>query len=365
MNFNISQTKIMPRFNYRDLMIFIIPVLIFSLYNFAYSPGILTVASYSQLHQIAANKFTITYPIFHTFLEMLCLKIFNSVTIMGVFQILIFSVMWMAICKYHRNDLSNNSNEFVFQFIVTLIICLIPINAVYSISLSSNVLFSYSIMLLCFLIKILIDNNGQMDTKLTILIPVTLAIMSGLNNYGIWIAIVTLIAITYYLYKQNASEETFIRLIGLSVLCILLMGSFSLIYEVRGINYDQYTLSENIPSNDAFEDGIDLEGARSKFFSNTTFEPSAEYENITSNNAGSFAYKLVDSYVNLFRESFILDGLFNNPILYLILSILLLGFIYFITTQKEIFFICVPVLFNTLIVFITGFNNLYSNHVKY
>ena len=161
MNFNSSQSNGLPKINYRDLIIFVLPVLIFVLYLFAYNPGVLTVDSFSQLHQIATGKFTTAHPIFHTFLEMLCLKIFKSPFYIGLFQILIFSAIWMGICKYHRDDYSKNSNAFIVQFIVTLIVCLIPINAIYSITLSSNVLFSYSIMLLCFFFFFFFDKNGE------------------------------------------------------------------------------------------------------------------------------------------------------------------------------------------------------------
>ena len=361
MNLNRNESKIISKFNYRDLIIFIVPVLIFGLYLFVYRPGVLTVASYSQLHQIATGRFTTAYPIFHTILEMLFLNIFKTPTYIGLFQILIFSVIWMVICKYHRNDLSQSSDEFVFQFIVTLIICLIPINAVYSITLSSNVLFSYSIMFLCFLIKVMVDKKGQIDTKLSICLAITLAFVSGLNNYGIIISLISLAIIIYYLYKNNASQNILVRFIGITLLCIIFVGSFSLIFDVKGSDYDEYTSNVNIPSNDAFEEGINLKDAKNQFFSSTNYQPIKGYENSFSRNLGNFKYNLIDSFVNLFRENFILDGLFNNPILYMIFSIVLLALIYVTTQNKEIYLLYIPPFLNVVVGFCTGQNNLYSN----
>lgn len=134
------------KFNYRDFIIFIVPVLIFSLYLYIYNPGILTAASFSQLHQIATGEFTGAYPILHTIIEMICLKIYASPASIGAFQILVFSLIWMIICNYHRDDTKSDSNGFVLQFIITMIVCLIPINAIYSITLSSNILFSYAVL---------------------------------------------------------------------------------------------------------------------------------------------------------------------------------------------------------------------------
>lgn len=360
MNLNSSKSSIITKVNYRDLMIFIIPILIFMLYYFVYNPGVLTVASYSQLHQIAADRFTTAQPIFYTYLVMLSLKFTNGVSLIGILQILVFSIMWTVICKYHRNDSSPSSNEFVIQAILTLIISLIPINAVYSITLSSNVLFSYSIMFLCFLIKVLIDKEWQIDLKFSIILAVTLAAVSGLNNYGIAISIISFIVIIYYLIRKNTEQEKLIYLIGITIACILLIGSLNIIYDVKGSDYDGYTHAMDIPVNDAFDEGINLEGARNEFFSKTNFEPVESYENAKSSNMGNSKYKLLESFVNPFRDSFILGGLFNNPILYLVLSIALLVLIYFIN-PSETYLLYIPVFLNVLINIFTGQNNLYSN----
>lgn len=352
MNFNSSESNIIPKFNYRDLMILLVPILIFALYLFVYKPGILTVASYGQLHQIATGHFTTAYPIFHTMLEALCITIFKRPAFIGVIQILIFAVMWMLICKYHRNDLSDSSNEFAVQFALTLIICLIPINAVYSITLSSNVLFSYSIMFLGFLIKIMIDKNGQIDTKLIVLLAVTLAVMSGLNNYGIIIALISFIAIAYYLMKKGASQDKLIKFAGLTILGLLLVGSLNFVYDVRG---DEL----NIHTNDAFDEPVNLAGARDKFFSSANAEPSKGFEKIESWNNGSSKFNLIDSFVNLFRGNLILGGLFDNPITYMIFSVILLALIFVREQFKEMFFVYLPAFSSIVITIATGQNNLY------
>lgn len=354
MNLNASESNIISGLNFRDLIIFIVPTLIFSLYLFVFSPGVLTVASYSQIHQIVTGQFTNAHPIFHTLFEIACLKLFKSPFFIGLVQILIFSVLWMIICKYHRNDLANSSNEFVIQFVITLIICLIPINAVYSITLSSNILFSYSLMFLCFLIKVMVDEDGQIDSKLIILIGLTLAIMSGLSTYGIYIALFSLITIIYYLFGKNPPENTYILIVGITLVCILLVGSLNFIY-----NVDEDTL--NLKTNDAFEEGINLENTKTEFFSSINAEPTDELENTASANIGKSNYNLLDSFVNIFRENFILDGLFNNPIICMVLSIVLLVLIISIIKTEEIGLIYAPVLINIVLVVITGQNNLYSN----
>ena len=354
MNLNSIKSNKESKLNYRDITILIIPILIFSLYVYIYNPGILTVTSYSQLHQIVTGHFTNAHPIFHTLFEKACLKIFKSPIFIGIVQMVIFSVLWMIICKYHRDDTADSSNGFFMQFIITLIICLIPINAVYSITLSSNILFSYSLMFLCFLIKIMIDENGQIDNKLIILIGITLAIMSGLSTYGIYIALFSLMAILYYLFDKSPSENTYIILVGIALVGMLLIGSLNFIYDVEND-------TSNIKTNDAFEDGINLEKSKNQFFSSIGDNPSNELENTASINIKNSNFNLVDSFVNLFKENFVLDGLLNNPILCMIFSVILLILISTILQSEEIFLMYSPALLNLVLVVLTGQNNLYSS----
>lgn len=339
------------KFNYRDLIIFLLPILIFGLYLFVYNPGILTVSSFSQIHQIVTGEFTNAHPIFHTLLEMAGFKIAGTPLIVGVFQILIFSALWMVICNYHRND--TQSDEFFLQFIVTLVICLIPINAVYSVTLSSNILFSYSILFLCFLIKIMVDNEGEIDRKLIIIMALAIAVMSGLSTYGIYVALISLIAIIAYLHMKGSPKNTIITLAGISLVCILLIGSLSFIY---GVENDPF----NIPTDDTFDDGVDVNGARSQFFSMINGEPTDNLEKTTPANLNNDKYNSIDSYVNMFRENFILDSLFNNPISYMVLSILLLAAIYVFTQSREIFLLYIPPFVNVIASLLTGQTNQYS-----
>ena len=354
MNLNANESNIIPKFNYRDLLIFLVPILIFMLYLFVYNPGVLTASSYGQLHQIATGKFTTANPIFHTLIEMLLIKLFGTPLYIGLVQILIFSVMWTVICKYHRDDSDKSNNGFVVEFIITLIICLIPINAVYSVSLSSYVLFSYFMMFLCFLIKVMLDKNGQVGTKLIVLMALTLGIMSGLSNYGVVIAIPILIVIAYYLLKNGASENTLVTFVGLAVLCIFLIASLNFVFDVQGDKL-------NIPADDPLGSDINLKDAQNKFFSTANTEPSESYEKVTSANTKQGSFNIIDSYVDTWRGNAILGILFGNGMLYLILSVLLLAYIYVKTELNEIFLVYLAPFINTVIVMLTGQSTIYPN----
>lgn len=359
---NTSNRKI----NYRDLMIFLVPMLIFALYLFIYNPGILTYNSFAQIHQIASGKFTNSFPFFHTFIEMLLINIFGTPLIMGVLQILVFSTIWTVICKYHRDDASESSNKFVLQFIVTLIICLIPINAVYSVTLWPEILFSYSLLFLSFLIKVLIDRNGEMSLKFAVILAVTIAITSQLSAIGIYIGIISLVAILGYLYLKNMNKDrTFLILPALTIVLILVIGSLSLAYSVEDAHADNGSggapMVWSVLRGDdwngqayyLYNDGDYLKDAQKKFYTGDNITPTASYEKLTSANFAKGNYNLINSYAVYFKDHTLTDTLFLSPALYMYMAIILLVFMQMITKSKDMYLIYVPNLINIIGVFMT------------
>ena len=187
MNFNFNREEIVgniKKLNYKDLIIFLIPFIIFMYYLYIFNPGILTFDSYYQLNQIANNHFNNWHPFFHTFIEMICLKIYPNTKSICILQILVFSIIWMVICKYHRDD-NEKPKHFIIQVILTLIISLIPINAIYSITLWKDILFSYFLLLACFLIEVLIDKNNYVSYLFIIIFSLTMAFICQLRPNGL------------------------------------------------------------------------------------------------------------------------------------------------------------------------------------
>lgn len=242
----VENSKIFSKnhgFTYKDLIIFLIPVIIFSLYLYIYNPGILTFDSFNQLHQIATGEYTNWHPFFHTFIEMLLIKIYPSPMTIAIAQILTFSIIWMVICRYFRKDYANTKNitedrQFILQVIITLIISLIPINAIYAITLWKDIFFGYFLLLLCFLIKVLLDKNGDVSLKFIILLSAIMAVVSQIRPNGIYIIIPLIIIFAYYFYKNNNSEKFFIKLPVLAIVFILLIASLNVVYEVEDTQKD-------------------------------------------------------------------------------------------------------------------------------
>lgn len=362
---NLELNPNSKRVNHRDLMIFIMPVLIFSLYLYIYNPGILTYESFSQIHQIATGEFTNSFPFLHTLIEMILLKTFGTPLSIAVLQIFVFSAIWTVICKYHRDDSNKNSNTFLLQFIVTLIISLIPINAVYSITLWKEILFSYSLLLLTFLIKVLIDRSGELDLKFAIILALAIAVTSQLSTIGIYIGIITLIAILGYIFIKNKKrDKSFIILPILTIAFILLIGSLSFAFTVEDAQSNNSGGAPMVWSVLRGDDwngqayyinkgGAHLQETQNKYYAGNNITPTADYEKLTSAHHGGDKFNQINSFVVYFKDHTLTDTLFYSPALYMYLAIILLIAIQLITKSKDMYLLFVPNLINIIGVFLT------------
>lgn len=236
MNLSLYDTNItteIRKINYKDLIIFIIPVILFMYYLHVYNPGILSVDSYNQLHQIATGHFSNWHPFFHTFIEMICIKIYANPVSICILQILTFSIMWMVICKYNRNESKQIDKQFIIQVIITLAISLIPINAIYSITLWKDILFSYFLMFLCFLTYVLLNKKGNISYLFAIVFSAVMAVVAQIRPNGIFIILIMLIILGVYLFKNNKSQKLHIIIPALTIIFILLIASLNVAYNVE------------------------------------------------------------------------------------------------------------------------------------
>lgn len=245
MDLNMSVNRDYKKLNYKDLIIFLIPFITFLFYLYIYNPGILSVDSFSQLHQIATSHFSNWHPFFHTFIEMMCLYIYPDPKSICLLQIFIFSIFWMIICKYNRADDTKFDKHFIFQVVFTLIISLIPINAIFSITLWKDILFSYFLMFLCFLMEVMITRNKDMSYKFAFVIAITMAIISQLRHNGLIVVIVLMLILGIYLFKKNKDKKFYIVIPALTVIFILLISSLIVVYDVQNspkdVVYDKTT----------------------------------------------------------------------------------------------------------------------------
>lgn len=227
------------KLNRNDLKIFLIPIIVFSIYLAVFNPGIATVDSFNQLHQISSGHFTNWHPFFHTFIEMLCLKVYPGTISICILQILVFSLMWTAICKYCRDDDVQDGRAFKLQAIFSVLICIIPINGLYAVTLWKDILFSYFLMFSCFLVMVMLDRKGDVDYRFIILLSVVMAFIAQLRGNGMYVVIICIPVYFVYLFmKRNVKMG--VLLVILTVTSILLISSLNVAYDVEDNEKDAF-----------------------------------------------------------------------------------------------------------------------------
>ena len=444
------------KLNRNDLKIFLIPVIVFSVYLIVFNPGIATWDTFNQLHQISSGHFTNWHPFFHTFIEMLCLKIYPSTVTICILQILVFSGMWTIICKYCRGDDVQDEKTFKWQLIFSILVCIIPINGLYAVTLWKDILFSYFLMFLCFLIKVMLDRKGNVDWKFIVPVCVVMAFVAQLRGNGMYVVLVCLaVYFIYLLLKRNVKMG--ILLVILTVTLILLISSLNVAYDVEDNEKDAFmtklahmlaeydlNLDMDASDRDKIHEIIDKDRVAEKYMRTGTdsilaitkikkyendsrsyvdlalkyslknplhcikylfesspmawnivggqewagrpyymsgeedrlqmdfnryygghkYTPTEPYENLSYANWGTPAFDALN-LLSLGIEGSILDTVFNNPALYMYISIAILIWIHLATGYREIYLMYVPNLLNIVIVFfstpIQDYRYLYAN----
>lgn len=212
-----------------DVIIFLLTFISFSLVLYILYPGILTYDSYNQLNQIETNSFNDWHPFIHTFIEMICLKINNNPSSIGLFQILVFSMIWTSICKYNRK----NKKIFIFELLITILIFLNPLNPIYAITLWKDILYCYGILLLCFIIEIIYDKKFIISSKLIVFTSIVLALVYTIRYNGIIVTMLTIIVLVYLLLKKDKISKNYLKLPIITIISILCINSLNLIYNVE------------------------------------------------------------------------------------------------------------------------------------
>lgn len=375
---------------------------------------------------------------------MLCLKIYPNPKSIAILQILVFSGVWTIICNYFRYDEERNEKKysFILQVIFTLIISLIPINAIFSIMLLKDSLFSYFLLFFSFLIKVISDKKGNVSYDIIVIISLTMAFAAQIRPNGLYLILVLLICLSLYFFKTTKLKKVYIAIPALTIIFILLIGSLNVVYDVKDTQKDavlakvshmtaDYYLNLNLSNDDkatvhklfneseikenynkTFSDNIQHYANKTTFnsdkllyinllvkysalnptyflhylFSSSpmvwnivrgddwigteyvtdndwgwqhyyitrNYTPVKGYEMTPVKNKGTPIYEQLDSFVNAgIKQNPLLNTLFNSPALYMYLSFILIGIIFFLTKSKDIMMVYLPNSINIILILLS------------
>lgn len=175
-----------------DVIIFSTIILIFGMSLLAFYPGLITSDGVDQIAQAQKGEYIDAHPTLHSFIVGNLTKIFGTIATVGIIQILLFAIIWTIALKITRIDNESVFNK-IFQLLLTIGICIIPINFMYSITVWKDIIYSYSMLSVVLIIYIGIKNNYNYKLMHMIIVSMALVLIMKLRHNGLPIGIVLII----------------------------------------------------------------------------------------------------------------------------------------------------------------------------
>lgn len=219
---------------HRDITIFAISVVLLTVALLALWPGLYTSDSYDQYNQAQTEIAYTAHPVFHTFTIWLVNLPHHSQAMLPLFQIFLFSLLWAGMCKYIRRLYGDGSKVFYVQVAFMAVLCLLPIIYTYSISAWKDVLYSYCLISLAFLLFVGSYKKFNYSTLQIVCISILLALTVAYRHNGIIPAVAILAVLLIGMMKYKVSIKKMIILVGLgAVFYALTIFTPHLFLEVR------------------------------------------------------------------------------------------------------------------------------------
>lgn len=113
----------------------------------------------------------------------------------------------------------------------------------YSIFYYKDVLFSYFLMFLCFLIKVAIDKKGHLSLGFILVFTLTMSFVAQLRGNGLLIILVLLIALIIYFFNNHRDKKLHVIIPALTIVFILRISSLNVTYDVED-NQKDFVMSK-------------------------------------------------------------------------------------------------------------------------
>ena len=200
---------------WRDIIIFAIPIMFLTIALMALWPGLYTSDSYDQYNQAQTGIVYTAHPVFHTFTIWLVNRVHHSQAMLPLFQIFLFSLLWAVICKYVRRLYGDK--VFYAQVAFMTILCALPIIYTYSISAWKDVLYSYSLLSLAFLLFVGSYKKFNYSALEIVCASILLVLTVAYRLNGIVPAVAIFAVLLICMVRYKVATRKIVAMIGLSI----------------------------------------------------------------------------------------------------------------------------------------------------
>lgn len=205
-----------------DVLIFLIPFIAFGISLLAFFPGLVTSDCVDQINQAKINYYSPAHPIIHSFIIGNLTKL-GGIWVPALFQIIIFSFIWTYMCKHLRKYNKTVLNN-VLQIVFTFIICSLPLNYLYSITLWKDIIYSYAVLLLIVLVFIGIKENYKYTNFQIFLISLSATSVMYFRHNGFPIGLSMFGIILLLSVIKNKNLKTVLKFFVTFCLMVIIMN---------------------------------------------------------------------------------------------------------------------------------------------
>ena len=181
----------MKRFNekyYIIVSIITFTILLIALLGFY--PGLVSYDGNNQWQQVQRQVFTNAHPFFSTFFMYILSKIWNSVTIVILYQILLYSIAWGYFCKIIK---ANNKKQIIVACIFTIFITLNPLTCLYSITLWKDIIYTSYLFISAVMLYEWSNNNYGFGLHKYCLLGIILFMIYSYRHNGVIVVLMLLV----------------------------------------------------------------------------------------------------------------------------------------------------------------------------
>lgn len=210
----------------------LIPTILFTIIFFSFYPGIMTYDGNFQWKEVQSGLITNSHPFFSTYFMYLLSKINNTTTIIILYQIILFSLVWGYLCQ----SLKCSKKQEYIKYIFTIIMCLTPLISIYEITIWKDIM--YTSYLFC--IGIMLFNFSKNSYEASIVDYITFGILCMLVfsyrfNGMIVSILIILLLVVILLKKYKTKKVTKNNIKKASVIFVTFIISLSFVIILKNI----------------------------------------------------------------------------------------------------------------------------------
>lgn len=214
----------------KPALIYVVPLIILLFILLIFWPGIYTSDGNGQWHQAITGNISNAHPFFSTYFLLFLSKIWDNRTIQLIFQIIMFSIIWGTICKEFINEGKNKKITIIY----TILLCLFPIISLYAITLWKDVLYSYYLLAISYLLYVGSKKNFEYNKLQYVVLGILLFLVFSYRHNGIIVSALLIMLLGFISVKNKNNIKK----------SLIIVLTFGIIFGVFSIPKNYY-LNEN------------------------------------------------------------------------------------------------------------------------